>query len=81
VQRSGKSSKASRTREAVELVFDRNKSVIYSLNALALRDSPALQGKVVLKVTIAPNGEVNRVLPRLRRQATEQREEVRRNMM
>jgi TonB family protein len=58
VQRSGKSSKASRTREEVELVFDRNKSAIYALYARALRDNPALQGKVVLEVTIAPTGEV-----------------------
>lgn len=58
VQRSGKSAKASRTREEVELVFDRNKSAIYALYARALRDNPALQGKVVLEVTIAPSGEV-----------------------
>jgi len=58
VQRSGKSSKGSRTREEVELVFDRNKSAIYALYARALRDNPALQGKVVLEVTIAPSGEV-----------------------
>jgi TonB family protein len=58
VQRTGKSSKASRTREEVELVFDRNKSAIYALYARALRDNPALQGKVVLEVTIAPTGEV-----------------------
>lgn len=58
VQRSGKSSKASRTREEVELIFDRNKSAIYALYARALRDNPALQGKVVLEVTIAPSGEV-----------------------
>jgi protein TonB len=58
VQRSGKSSKAARTREEVELVFDRNKSAIYALYARALRDNPALQGKVVLEVTIAPSGEV-----------------------
>lgn len=58
VQRTGKSSKASRTREEVELVFDRNKSAIYALYARALRDNPALQGKVVLEMTIAPSGEV-----------------------
>jgi len=58
VQRSGRSSKASRTREEVELVFDRNKSAIYALYARALRDNPALQGKVVLEVTIAPSGDV-----------------------
>jgi len=56
--RSGKSSKASRTREEIELVFDKNKSAIYALYSRALRDNPALQGKVVLEVTIAPSGEV-----------------------
>ena len=57
-QRSGRSSKAARTREEVELVFDRNKSAIYAIYSRALRDNPALQGKVVLEVTIAPSGEV-----------------------
>jgi len=57
-QRSGKSSKGSRTREEVELVFDRNKSAIYALYSRALRDNPALQGKVVLEVTIAPTGDI-----------------------
>jgi TonB family protein len=56
--RTGRSSQASRTREEVELVFDRNKSAIYSIYARALRDNPALQGKVVLEVTISPSGEV-----------------------
>lgn len=57
-QRSGRSSKAARTREEIELVFDRNKSAIYSIYSRALRDNPALQGKVVLEVTISPSGEV-----------------------
>jgi protein TonB len=56
--RSGASGKASRTREEIELVFDKNKSAIYALYSRALRDNPALQGKVVLEVTIAPSGEV-----------------------
>jgi len=56
-KRSGRSSQASRTREEVELVFDRNKSAIYAIYARALRDNPALAGKVVLEVTIAPSGE------------------------
>jgi TonB family protein len=58
VERSGRSLKASRTREEIELVFDRNKSAIYALYSRALRDKPTLQGKVVLEVTIAPSGEV-----------------------
>jgi len=58
VERSGRSLKASRTREEIELVFDRNKAAIYSIYTRALRDKPTLQGKVVLEVTIAPSGEV-----------------------
>ena len=57
-RRSGSSAKAARTREEVELVFDRNKSAIYALYSRALRENPALQGKVVLEVTIAPSGDV-----------------------
>ena len=58
VERSGQGSSGSRTREEVELVFDRNKSAIYALYNRALRDNPGLQGKVVLEVSIAPSGEV-----------------------
>ena len=57
-QRSGKSGKAARTREEIELVFDKNKSAIYALYSRALRENPALAGKVVLEVTIAPSGQV-----------------------
>ena len=56
--RTGSSGKAARSREEIELVFDRNKSAIYAIYSRALRDNPALQGKVVLEVTIAPSGEV-----------------------
>jgi len=57
-QRTGTSAKAARTREEIELVFDKNKAAIYALYSRALRENPALQGKVVLEVTIAPSGEV-----------------------
>ncbi len=56
--RTGSGKQASRSREEVELVFDRNKAAIYALYSRALRDNPALQGKVVLEVTISPNGDV-----------------------
>jgi len=58
VERSGRSLKASRSREEIELVFDRNKSAIYALYTRALRDKPTLQGKVVLEITISPSGDV-----------------------
>jgi periplasmic protein TonB len=56
--RSGAGGKAARSREEIELIFDRNKGAIYALYNRALRSNPALQGKVVLELTIAPSGEV-----------------------
>jgi TonB family protein len=56
--RTGSGSRASRSREEIEIVFDRNKSAIYSLYSRALREQPELQGKVVVQLTIAPSGEV-----------------------
>jgi periplasmic protein TonB len=56
--RTGKSGKASRSREEIEMVFDRNKAAIYAIYNRALRDRPELQGKVVIELTIAPSGEV-----------------------
>jgi TonB family protein len=58
VQRSGSSGKASRAREEVEIVFDRNKGALYALYGRALRDQPELAGKLVLEFTIAPSGEI-----------------------
>lgn len=55
---SGKSRQAQRTPQEIQLVFDRNKSAIYSIYNRALRKNPSLQGKVVLRLTIAPSGEV-----------------------
>ncbi len=58
VQRTGNSGKASRAREEVEIVFDRNKGALYALYGRALRDQPELAGKLVLEFTIAPSGEI-----------------------
>ena len=59
--RSGSGGKAARSREEIEIVFDRNKSAIYALYSRALREQPELQGKVVVQLTIAPSGEVTDV--------------------
>lgn len=56
--RVGGSGKASRSAEEIALVFDRNKGAIYALYMRALRENPAMQGKVVLEISIAPSGEV-----------------------
>ena len=57
-RREGTSGRASRSREEIELVFDRNKGAIFALYNRALRRDPSLQGKLVLRLTIAPNGQV-----------------------
>jgi TonB family protein len=56
--RTGPSGKAGRSREEIEIVFDRNKGLIYQVYTKALRENPQLQGKLVLEFTIAPSGEV-----------------------
>ncbi len=56
--RSGISGKASRSREEIELVFDKNKGAIFALYNRALRRDPSLEGKLVLRLTIAPDGTV-----------------------
>ena len=56
--RAGGSGKASRSSDEIALVFTRNKGAIDAMYARALRDNPALQGKVVIEMTIAPSGEI-----------------------
>ena len=56
--RSGGSGKASRGADEIALVFTRNKGAIDAMYARALRDSPALQGKVVIEMTISPSGDI-----------------------
>lgn len=58
-RRSGSSGKASRSREEIELVFDKNKGAIFALYNRALRRNPSLEGKLVLRLTIDPNGVVS----------------------
>jgi TonB family protein len=56
--RTGSSGKAARSREEIEVVFDKNKGAIYALYNRATRENPQLQGKLVLEFTISPSGEV-----------------------
>jgi protein TonB len=56
--RGGGSGKASRSADEIALVFTKNKGAIDAMYARALRDNPALQGKVVLELTIAPSGDI-----------------------
>jgi TonB family protein len=58
VQRDGSSGKASRSLEEIRIVFDRNKGSIYAIYNRALREDASLQGKVVVELKIAPEGNV-----------------------
>src|SRR5271170_3838588 len=51
--RGGGSGKASRSADEIALVFTRNKGAIDAMYARALRDNPALEGKVVIELTIS----------------------------
>ena len=49
----------SRTDEEIQIVFDRHKSSLYRLYNRELRRDPTLQGKIVLRLTIEPDGSVS----------------------
>ncbi len=58
-ERHGKSGLPPRSDEDIQLVFDRNKGKLYALYNRALRRDSTLQGKVVLQLTISPEGKVS----------------------
>jgi len=49
----------SRTDEEIQIVFDRYKATLYRIYNRELRKNPTLQGKLVLKLTIQPDGKVS----------------------
>ena len=48
-----------RTDEEIQIVFDRHKAQLYRLYNLELRRDPTLQGKMILRLTIEPDGDVS----------------------
>jgi uncharacterized membrane protein YgcG len=50
---------AARTDEEIQIVFDRYKASFYRLYGRELRNNPSLQGKMVLRLTIEPDGSVS----------------------
>jgi len=48
-----------RTDEEIQIVFDRHKSELYRFYNLELRRDPTLQGKIILRLTIEPDGTVS----------------------
>lgn len=51
---------AVRSEEEIQEVLDRNKGAMYTLYNRELRRQPSLQGKLVISMTIAPDGRVTR---------------------
>lgn len=49
----------SRTDEEIQIVFDRYKAALYRIYNRELRIDPTLRGKMVLRITIEPNGAVS----------------------
>jgi hypothetical protein len=49
----------SRTDEEIQIVFDRYKASFYRLYNRELRNTPTLQGQMVLRLTIEPDGSVS----------------------
>ena len=55
---SQKGTSNSRSGSEIERVFQKNKGSIFNLYNRALRKNPSLAGKVVVELTIAPNGKI-----------------------
>ncbi len=49
----------SRTDEEIQIVFDRYKATLYRIYNRELRKNPVLKGKMMLRITIKPNGSVS----------------------
>jgi len=49
----------SRSDEEIQIVFDRHKAALYRLYNRELRRNPTLQGQMVLRLTIEPDGSVS----------------------
>lgn len=54
----GASGKARRTTEQIQVVFDRYKGQINTIYRRALREDPSLEGTLLLRLEIQPNGSV-----------------------
>jgi hypothetical protein len=56
---SGDGASPARTDEEIQIVFDRYKAALYRLYNKELRKDPTLQGQIVLRLTIEPDGSVS----------------------
>ncbi len=60
-QRNRSRSGGVRAEEDITIVFDQNKSKLYSIYNRARRTNPNLKGKIVLEITISPAGKVTQI--------------------
>src|SRR5690554_2263520 len=60
-ERNAKRSGNGRSEENVTIVFDKHNDSLYTLYERGRRETPGLQGTIVLQITIAPNGDVTDV--------------------
>ncbi len=51
--------RAARTDEEIQIIFDRYKATLYRMYNTELRRNPALRGRIILRITIEPGGEVS----------------------
>ena len=51
--------RAARTDEEIQIVFDKYKAALYRMYNTELRKDPTLRGKITLRITIEPGGEVS----------------------
>jgi hypothetical protein len=49
----------SRTDEEIQIVFDKYKASLYRMYNIELRKNPTLRGRIILRITIEPGGEVS----------------------
>lgn len=61
VETAGETTRASASRsiEEIRRIFDSNKAAIFAIYSRALRSNPALQGQVLLELTIEASGQVS----------------------
>ena len=55
----GSARRGGRSDEEIQIVFDRHKSALYRLYQRELRNDATLQGRVILRLTIEPDGSVS----------------------
>ena len=55
----GSGSGPARTDEEIQIVFDRYKAALYRMYNVELRKNPTLRGKIILRITIEPGGDVS----------------------